>query len=66
MSHIISHKKLVESETTKLGDLIEFEIHNERAIGIVLEHNEDKGTLVGLMISYLVSAVSAYGPDLRL
>lgn len=53
MGHVDSHKKLVRFNTTKSGDLVEFELHEEAATGIVLERNKDEDLVIGLITNYL-------------
>jgi hypothetical protein len=51
MIHVIGQRELLAFEKVKPGDLVTFAYYGEKAIGIVLEFNEDREPLVGVLSS---------------
>lgn len=51
MKHIIGNHELRQGETTEPGDLVVFSNDGERAIGFVMELDEDKQPLVAVLDS---------------
>ena len=51
MTHVIGQRELVKIGETSPGDLVVFSLNNNKAVGIVLELDDDQSALIGVLTS---------------